>query len=84
MRVNQVTLFKIILFTVCVVLITLLVVKLNVFDAGIKTSNMCQMLIIKPDVIQSAILEECPEGFNRNYGRFDDVKDGYFCCVKYR
>lgn len=79
MQVNEVTIFKLIVFTVCVVIITLLVLKINVLS----TDNMCATLIVKDDVKSSGVSEVCPEGYYQNYGKFSDVKDGMRCCVLY-
>ncbi len=81
MEVNEVTIFKLILFSVCVIIVTIFIQKLIVFNPT--TGNMCQMLLTKPAVSSSVIADECPSGYLPNYGSFDDVEDEQLCCVKY-
>ncbi len=83
MEVNQVTFLKLIFFTFCVILITIFVRKLVLFDVTSDSSNMCQALLARPEVTQSVIADKCPSGFYPNYGKFSDVKKDSICCVKY-
>jgi len=82
MQINQVTLFKMMFFVVCVVLVTILIMKLVAFNAT--SQNMCQTLVTKMDVEASEILTECPEGSYPNYGKFSDVDKDKRCCVRYK
>lgn len=83
MQVNQVTIFKLMFFVVCVVMITIFVQKLMIYGKMSENQNFCQTLMIQPEVETSGIAEKCPEGFYPNFGEFHDVSDGSKCCVKY-
>lgn len=80
MQINEVTIFKLIFFAVCIVVITVLAVLLWNLSPG---GYSCQTLISEPGIVSSTIAEKCPQGYYTNYGKFNDVKKGMRCCVKY-
>jgi hypothetical protein len=83
MQIREVTLFKIVFFAICIVVITIFVVKMVTVGNATDNKNMCQTLLMNPEVEASVVSEECPEGYLKNFGRFYDVDGDYICCVKY-
>lgn len=83
MEINEVTIFKLILFTVCIVLITIFVVKISAFSDVSDNKNMCSTLIVQKEVQNSIISAVCPDGYYVNFGKFTDVDGDYKCCVQY-
>ena len=80
MQINEVTILKMAIFTACIIMITFLLLRLSMFDIK---KDSCTSLLKYPEVKESVISRTCPEGFYPNFGKFPDVDDGYFCCVKY-
>jgi len=80
MQINEVTLFKLMIFVMLVVITTIFVLKIGIFKSS---TDGCELLITEPEVEASVIAPSCPEGFYPNFGKLADVPEGNRCCVKY-
>ena len=80
MELDQITIFKLILYSVGIILLLILIIKLSVFS---NDQAVCGTLMVKEEVMSSSVEKKCPEGYYPNFGKFKDVKSGMVCCVKY-
>ncbi len=83
MRINEVTIFKLMFFVVCVVFITILATKLVTFNKSSEKGTQCELLMVEDVVKASIISQTCPEEYFQNFGKFEDVPDAFKCCVQY-